>query len=106
MKKKWTALAPYAMVLAADFYLLPLLVKNMGTVMLMMLCVMPLTAFICSILYGVLRGFDILLPVIAAVLFFPTILIYYNGSAWIYTLFYGMIVLAGNGIGGIFYQRR
>lgn len=106
MKKKWIAPAPYILVLAADFYLLPLLIKNTGVAMLLMLCVIPLIALICSILYGVRHGFDLLLPVIAAVLFFPTIFIYYNESAWIYTVVYGIIALAGNGIGRMFYQRR
>lgn len=106
MKKKLITLAPYTIVLAADFYLLPLLAANTGTAMLIMLCVIPLTAFICSILYGIRHGFDLSLPILAAILFIPTIFLYYNESAWIYTCIYAVTVLAGNGIGRLFYKRR
>ena len=106
MKKKLAALLPYAAVLAADFYLLPCLIKNTGVAMLMMLCVIPLAAFITAVIYGVRRGFGFLLAAAAMLLFIPTIFLYYNESAWVYVLVYGAITLAGNGFGGIFYQKR
>lgn len=106
MKEKMITLFPYTFVLAVDFYLLPLLMKNTGVAMLMMLCVIPLIAFMCSIIYGIRQGFDILLAIIAAIIFAPTIFIYYNESAWIYTVIYGIIALLGTGIGRIFYKKR
>lgn len=106
MKKRLIALAPCAAAFAASFYALPLLAKDTGTAMLVMLCVMPMITFICSMLYGVKRGFELLLPVIAIVLFAPTVFLYYNESAWVYAAIYGVISLAGNSAGRIFYQRR
>ena len=106
MKKRLIALIPCAAALAVCFYALPPLAKNTGMAMLMMLCVMPMITFISSMLYGVKRGFEPLLPVIAIVLFAPTVLLYYNESAWVYAIVYGVISLAGNGTGRIFYQRR
>ena len=106
MKKRLTALIPYAALLAVNFYAFPLLAKNTGTAMLMMLCVMPLITFICSLIYGAKHGFDLLPPLMTAVLFAPTVPIYYNSSAWVYVLVHGAISLAGNGAGRIFYQRR
>ena len=50
-------LLPYGLVLAADFYLLPLCMRNTGSAMLLLLCVMPLTAFAVGVLCGVRRGF-------------------------------------------------
>ena len=38
-------MAPYLAVLAADFYLLPLLIRGTGSAMLFLLAVMPLAAF-------------------------------------------------------------
>lgn len=106
MKKRLMALIPYVIVLVADFYLLPCLIDDTGIAILMMLCVIPLIAFICSVIYGVRHGFNFLLPLIAVILFIPTILIYYNESAWIYVLIYGIISLVGSGVGRIFYKKR
>lgn len=106
MKEKIIALFPYAIVLAADFYLLPLWMTNTGVAMLMLLCVIPLIAFICSIIYGVRQGFDLSIPITTIILFAPTIFIYYNESAWIYAVIYGIIALVGTGIGRIFYRKR
>lgn len=106
MKKKLIAFIPYIIVLAADFYLLPCLINDTGIAMLMMLCVMPLITFICSVIYGVRQGFDFLLPITAVILFIPTIFIYYNESAWVYVIIYGIVSIAGNGIGRLFYKKR
>ena len=38
-------MAPYLAVLAADFYLLPLLIRGTGSAMLFLLAVMPLAVF-------------------------------------------------------------
>ena len=85
MKRKLQTLLPYAAVLAADFYLLPLLAKDTG---------------------GVRQGFSLLPAVTALVLFAPTIFIHYNTTAWVYAPAYGVIVLIGNTIGRLFYQKR
>ena len=106
MNKRLAARILYAVVLAVDFYLLPCLIKNTGLAMLMVLCVIPLTAFSCSVIYGVRQGFDFLAPLIAIILFFPTVFIFYNESAWVYVIIYGMITLIGNGVGRIFYKKR
>lgn len=106
MKKKIIPLIIYFVALAIDFYLIPLLIMDTGTAMLFVLCVIPFIAFICSVIYGVRCGFNILLPVIAAILFTPTLFIFYNESAWVYIIAYAVIVLAGNGIGRIFYKKR
>ena len=106
MKNKLMNLSPYLLVLAVDFYLLPLLAQNTGAAMLLMLCVMPLVALVIGVAYGLRRGFSIWLAVIALLLFIPTIFIYYNASAWVYPLFYALLVLVGNLIGRLFYMKR
>ena len=97
MKDRLIPLAPYAALLAADFYLLPPLARDTGAAMLLMLCVMPLAAFITALACGMRRGFSPLLPAAAFALFLPTIPIYYNSSAWVYAVAYAVIVLAGKG---------
>lgn len=106
VKKKLAALLPYTLVLAGEFYLLPLLMRGTGMAMLLMLCVMPLTTLICGGICGVRQGFGILLPLVVMALFAPTVFIYYNVTAWVYIPVYGAIVLAGLGVGRIFYRKK
>lgn len=105
MKKKILALLPYAIALAIAFYVLPLLIKDTGIGMFMLLLVIPLLTFICAIIYGVRQGFDFLLMITAIILFAPTIFIFYNTSAWVYMIVYAGIALVGNGIGRIFHRK-
>lgn len=102
MRAKLTGLIPYA----ADFWLLPFPARNTGTAMLLMLCVMPAAAFVTALVYGMRRGLSLLLPAAAFLLFLPAVFIHYNTSAWVYAMVYAVVVLAGNGVGRIFYGRR
>ena len=106
MKSKLVPWIPYLLALAADFYLLPLLARDTGSAMLLMLCAMPLAAFFTAVVFGVRRGFHLALPAAALVLFLPSVFLYYNSSAWIYAPVYAAAVLAGNGLGRIFYGKR
>lgn len=106
MKKDISALAPYLILLALDFYLLPLLARDTGSAMLLMLCVMPLIALVSAVVCGVRRGFCPALPIAAFLLFIPTVFMYYNSSAWVYPVAYGVVVLIGNGVGRLFYLKR
>lgn len=106
MKKKLLGALPYIAALAVNFYLLPRLISDTGTAMVLMLCAMPLLTFIISLLYGVRQGFSFLLPAAAMALFAPTVLLYYNETAWLYMPVYGVLSLAGNGVGRIFYRKR
>ena len=104
MKKKLLKLLPYLIALAIDFYILPLIIKDTGSGILMMLIVIPLLDFLCAVIYGVRQGFDGLLPMGAAVLFAPTIFIFYNETAWVYIIGYAVVAAIGNGIGRMFYK--
>ncbi len=97
--KKLKDMLPFLIVLAADFYLLPLLIKDTGTGMQMLLIVIPLICFVCSLIYGFKKPFSLFYSVIAASLFIPSIFIFYNSSAWVYIIVYGVIALIGSVIG-------
>ncbi len=92
---------PYLLITAAAFYLLPLLGNDTGSFMFILLIATPLISFIAALLYGVRRGFDVTYWIIVAVLFVPTIFIYYNSTAWIYIVVYAVIALVGSAIGGL-----
>lgn len=106
MKKKFVSLIPYVIVLALDFYLLPLLIKDTGTAMFFVLFIIPLIAFVCSVVYGTHRSFDFLIPIVTMILFVPTIFIYYNSSAWVYIVAYAIVTLVGEGVGKMFNKNR
>lgn len=106
MKNLLKPLPPYLALLALDFYLLPLLIRDTGTAMLAMLCGMPLLAFLAALACGLREGFQILLPPAAAALFLPSLPLFYNGSAWGYAVFYALVVLSGMALGCVFHGRR
>ena len=92
-------------ILVVDFYILPWLIRDTGAAMLLMLFVIPLISFVCAVVYGFRLGFDFIFPIMAIILFTPTIFIYYNSSAWPYIIAYGVIAFVGIGIGRMFYKK-
>ena len=91
---------------AAAFYLLPLLMRNTGGAMILMLVLLPLLCLLLSMFYGARRGFHPLYAVLVALLFVPSLFLYYNASAWVYAPAYGLIALAGNALGLLFNRGR
>src|SRR5690554_1655992 len=96
---KLKAMLPYIIIVVCAFYLLPLLIQDTGTGMLILLSVIPVVCFISALIYGAKNGFNIFYSIIIGVLFIPTIFIFYNSTAWVYSVIYGVISIAGNGIG-------
>lgn len=105
MKITIKRMIPYALFLVLNYYVLPLLIQDTGAAMMILLVIIPLLCLVCSITYGIKQGFHLLYAAMAALLFIPSIFIYYNTSAWVYVLIYGVVALIGNGIGRIFYKR-
>lgn len=102
---KFKKMLPYLIIIMLSFYLLPLVMKDTGAAMTMLLVVIPAICFICSILYGIKNSIDLVYVAVVAILFMPAILIFYNASAWAYVPGYGIIALAGNVVGMFFYKR-
>lgn len=106
MIKALKNMLPYLVVTLMDFYLLPLLIKDTGSAMMMLLVVVPLICFVCSMLYGAKNSFHWLYAMNVAILFIPTIFIFYNSSAWVYIVGYSLIAFIGNVIGMIIYKAK
>lgn len=85
-----------------SFYVLPLLIKDTGSAMFVILIIMPVICFTNSVFYGLKNGFKFLYGLIVAFMFIPTIFIFYNSSACIYIVVFGVIALIGNLVGAIF----
>lgn len=59
----------------------------------------------CAAAYGAKNGFNLIFCAVVTILFVPTIFIFYNSSAWVYAIGYGITAIIGNAIGAIFYKR-
>lgn len=95
IKKNWV----YYFIIFITFYLIPILIQDTGNGMFILLIVIPLITLITSIIYGLRNVFDFIYPLIVAILFIPTLFIYYNASAWTYILVYSMIAVIGELLG-------
>lgn len=86
------------------FYLMPKIVGNIGA--LAMVFSLLLTTFILSIIIGVISKNKVkyFYPIAVAILFIPTIWIYYNESAFIHSLWYLVVSYVGLFIGIIIYK--
>ena len=89
----------YYLIIFIAFYLVPILIKDTGSGMFILLIVIPLITLITSIIYGLRNTFDFIYPLIVAILFIPTLFIYYNTSALVYVIVYSMIAVIGELLG-------
>ena len=100
--KSIVKMLPYLFVCALAFYVIPLFGSSAGVFMLILLIAIPAICLISSLIYGMknkFRKYQILFPVFIGILFVPSIFLYYNESAWIYSIAYAIIALVGNSIG-------
>lgn len=95
----------YFLVILLNYYVLPLFILDTGSGMFFLLFLMPLICLAASVVYGVKNGFTLWIPLAAAVLFVPSIFLFYNISAWVYSAGYGVLALLGNGIGSLFHKK-
>lgn len=95
LKKNWI----YYLIIFIAFYLVPILIKDTGSGMAILLIVIPLIVLITSLIYGLRNTFDFIYPLVVAIMFIPTLFIYYNASAWIYIISYSLIALIGELLG-------
>ena len=68
IKKNWIN---YFIILIA-FYIVPMLIKDTGSGMFILLIVIPLITLITSLIYGLRNTVDFIYPLIVAILFIPT----------------------------------
>lgn len=86
----------FYLLLIVDFYLISLLIQDTGSAMVTLLVIIPLICLIVSIFYGIKNGFDIWYVLIVAILFVPSLFVFYDLSAWVYTIAYALVALVGN----------
>ena len=106
MKDKLMKMLPYLGVIIAAMYLMPLYGKDTGSFILILLYGVPLVILLVSIVYAANLGLNILLSIMVGIIFIPTIIIYYNSSAFIYVLIYIGISILGQILGRYVFRRK
>ena len=92
----------YLLAIVITFYLLPLVFAgSTGSAMVLLLIATPIICLILAILFSLRYGFRWRYCLIVAILFLPTIAIFYNKSAIIYSIIFGGISLFGNIVGAL-----
>ena len=86
------------LVLAA-FYLLPMLIVDTGSGMIILLLAVPAFCFAAGVIFGLLAGFRWYFPVALGLLFLPAVYLFMNSSALVYVPIYAVIGAVGEGIG-------
>lgn len=86
----------FYILLIINFYVIPWFIKDTGSAMMIMLMIIPLSCLVISIFYGIRNGFAFWYILIVAILFIPSIFIFYDSSAWVYVVVYTVIALLGN----------
>ena len=76
----------FYILLFIDFYIIPRFIKDTGSAVIVMLMIIPLICLITSVFYGIRNGFDFWYILIAAIMFTPSIFMFYNSSAWVYVV--------------------
>ena len=101
--KKIKEMSLYLMVIMLAFYVLPVLINDTGTGIFFLLILIPIICFLTSLIYGIRHSFNLIFLLLIMILFVPTIFIFifYNESAAVYVLIYGIIATTGNLLGSL-----
>ena len=99
--KKIREMSVYLIVITLAFYVLPAFINDTGSGIFFLLILIPIICFITSIIYGIRHSFNLIFLLLIMALFIPTIFIFYNESAAVYVLIYGIIAAIGNLLGSL-----
>ena len=99
--KKIKEMSLYLMVIMLAFYVLPAFINDTGSGIFFLLILIPIICFLTSLIYGIRHSFNLIFLLLIMILFIPTIFIFYNESAAIYVLIYGIIAVIGNLLGSL-----
>lgn len=97
--EKLKKMLAYLLINIGMFYLLPSLMKDTGSAIIILLILMPLGCFLTSLAYGLKNSFSWLYTIFVMLIFLPSIFIFYNESAMVYVFVYGFISLLGSFVG-------
>ena len=99
--KKIREMSVYLIVIILAFYALPAFINDTGSGIFFLLILIPIICFLASLIYGIRHSFNLIFLLIIMILFIPTIFIFYNESAAVYVLIYGINAVIGNLLGSL-----
>ena len=99
--KKIREMSVYLIVIILAFYALPAFINDTGSGIFFLLILIPIICFLTSLIYGIRHSFNLIFLLLIMALFIPTIFIFYNESAAVYVLIYGIIAAIGNLLGSL-----
>ena len=100
--KKIYNIWPYLLAVAAVFYLLPMAAPYLLKNEMLQMGVMVLLTVGISAWCGVKHGFAWVFPLCVGLIFWPSIYLFYNRTAWIFVIFFAVAALLVNGLGSLF----
>lgn len=103
---KLRKMLPFLGVNVFAFYILPFLNSYTNGIILLLLIEIPVICFVTSLVYGIKKSFNLIYTLLVMLIFIPTIFIFYNESAAIYILIYGVHSLIGNFIGYLIFKSK
>lgn len=111
MEKSKKSLVIIAIICIVLFYVVPLICMaippdtSMLVLLVFLLFINPTFGFISSVVYACKYGFSSICPIMIAILFLPSVFIFYNISALIYVLVYLVVAFIGSGLSHVMYRR-
>ncbi|MDR1209025.1 MAG: hypothetical protein LBK41_01745 [Clostridiales bacterium] len=105
--KNIVGMLPFLIIVGAAFYGLPPvawmfedpMLKQATEIERYIVLALPVVCFIVSVIYGGMRGFHALFPLLVGVISLPAVLLYYNYTAWIYVVIYTVDAAVSSGFG-------
>lgn len=89
----------FLLVLAADYFLMPLSVSDSDSAMAILLFLMPLITLITCFAYGCGHRATLLLPLFSTLLYLLSALVLFDSSWFSFTVLYAMLSFGGHGAG-------
>lgn len=94
--KKWGL---YLLCPLICFYVLPMLIRDTGSGMFILLGVVPIFCFVNAIYYGLRERKFLIYSILVGGLFVPAVYLFFNSSAMVYSVAYAVFSVVGCLIG-------
>ena len=95
-------MVPYLLPNILAFALLPIILSNTASAMMILLIGLPLIILISAFLYGTkIKKIDALFALAIGILFIPVVVVLMNNTAMPYVVVYAGIALLGNMLGAL-----
>ncbi len=96
----------FALPVALAFYLLPLISKYSAYSLSVLTVIVPVIAAFMSLVFGIRYGRELTISAAIILMLSPSIFLYYDSSACIYIIAYGVLSVVFSRIGAYFHKEK